>query len=310
MVNLIANENLKIYHRPRTWILLGLMLAAVVAVAVIEANHQPPAAGWQAAVAQQIAALKQALGGHLPRATAVALRQELRTDQYALRHHINPNAETAFKFAATAFHLDTLAMAFILVVAGDIVASEFSAGTIKMLLTQTATRTRIIVSKFVALVGFGLVATAALLLFSVVVGLIVFGPGASMPVLYQTPAGHVAQMAASSYVLTNYGYFLVQMIITALIAFMISTIFRSGALAITVSILAYLVGSTLVQALSSYHWIRFVLFANTNLSQYVFGGPTIPGLTLTFSITMLAAYFVVMAGLSWWVFVRRDVSGS
>lgn len=311
LFNLIANENLKIYHRPRSWILIGLLLAATVAVAVVEASHQPPTAGWQAALAQQIAALKQALTqGHLPHATAVQLREELRTDRYALRHHINPNIETPFKFVSTAFHLNALAMAFILVVAGDIVASEFSSGTIKMLLTQTATRTRIIAAKYLALLGFGLVVTASLLAFSIVVGLIVFGSGASMPILYQTPAGHVAQMAAPSYVLVNYGFFVVQMVMTATIAFMISTIFRSGALAITVSILAYLIGSTLVQALSTYHWVRFILFANTDLSQYVFGGPTIPGLTLAFSIAMLAAYFVVMAGLSWWVFVRRDVSGA
>jgi ABC-type transport system involved in cytochrome c biogenesis ATPase subunit len=80
------------------------------------------------------------------------------------------------------------------------------------------------------------------------------------------------------------------------------------ALAITISLLAFVVGRVLVQALLGYHWVKYILFANTDLSQFVVNGPEVKGLTLGFSLTMIIAYFVVMNLLAWLFFVRRDVA--
>ena len=311
MINLITNETLKIYLRGRTWILWGLLLVAIGLVAWSTLSAQPHAGAWRPQLTSTITALQTTLAHsqHLPRTAAAQLREQLISDRYALRHNLNPFRTDAWKFATTAESLNVLAMALILVIAGDIVASEFTSGTIKMLLTQTETRTRILASKYIAALLFGLATTILLCLFSIVIGAVVFGvQGAAAPTLYVNPSGHVEQMGVFSYLLMTYGFFLVEMVVTATIAFMLSTIFRSSALAITVAILTFLVGSTLVQALSRYAWVKYVLFANTNLTQYVVGGPHIAGMTLGFSIVMLIVYFVAMAGLSWLIFGRRDVS--
>jgi ABC-2 type transport system permease protein len=127
--------------------------------------------------------------------------------------------------------------------------------------------------------------------------------------MYANAANHVEQISTMDYLLIEYGLFLVQMVVTATIAFMLSTIFRSSALAIVIAILAYLVGSTLVQARSQFSWVKYILFTNTNLAQYVIGGrPDVKGMTMGFSITVMVVYFVIMMGLSWFVFTRRDVS--
>lgn len=309
---LIGNENAKTYRRLRTWIMVGILLLAIVLVAVVMVTHQHAAdPNWKQALMATNAADQQTLqkASHMPAAAVSRIKAEISLNQYYIAHNINPNQTTGWKFAATAENLSTLLIAFILVVAGDIVASEFSTGTIKMLLTQTATRTKILVSKYLSMLLYGVFLTAVMIAFSLIVGWIFFGfSGAGEPHIYMDANQHIQQMSTAAYLLMQYGFLLIQIIMMATIAFMISAIFRSSALAITISLLAFLVGNTLVQVLSSYSWVKYILFANTDLSQFVENGPAIHGLTLGFSITMLVIYFLVMNALSWFIFLKRDVA--
>ncbi|MBE3554796.1 MAG: ABC transporter permease, partial [Thermicanus sp.] len=67
-------------------------------------------------------------------------------------------------------------------------------------------------------------------------------------------------------------------------------------------------GSTIVAALSRYGWVKYILFANTDLRQYFDGTPLVEGMTLSFSITVLLAYFLIFNLLSWILFMKRDVA--
>lgn len=312
MFRLIGNENMKIYVRLRTWILLAILAVAALLVAVVMHSHQHADPNWKQALMLSNAAAQHTLnqnGSHMPASTIQRLKEEIQLNQYYISHNVDPNLTTGWKFAVTAQNLAALLIAFIVVVAGDIVANEFSTGTIKMLLTQTATRTKILLSKYIAAILFGLFMTAAMLVLTLVIGWIFFGVGgASEPHIYLNAHSQIEQMDTAAYLFMQYGFLLVQMVITVTIAFMISAIFRSSALAITVSLLAYLIGNMLVTALSSFSWVKYILFANTDLSQFFIGGPAIPGLTLGFSITMLITYFVVMNALAWIIFVKRDVA--
>jgi len=303
---------MKIYRRLRTWIMLGLLVLAIVLVAVVMITHQHAVPeNWKQALIAQTAQIQQKLhsAAHMPAQIISKLKSEVLINQYDIAHNINPDLTTGWGFVSIAQNLSTLLIAFILVVAGDIAASEFSTGTIKMLLTQTATRTKILTAKYLSMLLYSLLATVTMFVVSVLVGWIFFGTaGAGAPHIYVDAHHVVQQMSAISYLLMQYGFLLVQIVIVATIAFMISTIFRSSALAITISLLAFLIGRTLVEALSSYSWVKYILFANTDLSQFVVNGPTIHGLTLGFSITMLVAYFIVMMGLAWGFFVKRDVA--
>lgn len=313
MFSLIANENTKIYRRIRTWVMVGILLLAVVLVAVVLVTHHHAAsANWKHTLMQQDTAMQQQIaksGSHMPKAALQSMKETITLNKYYIAHNIAPSQVTGWGFASTVSNLSTLLIAFILVVAGDIVASEFSTGTIKMLLTQTATRSKILASKYLAMLLYGGFLAAFMLVVSLIVGFIFFGfSGADLPHIYTNAHGHVVQMSTGWYLLMQYGFLMIQIIMMETIAFMISAIFRSSALAITISLLAFLVGNTLVRVLSSYDWDKYILFANTDLSQFVANGPMIHGLTLTFSIWMLIAYFVVMTVLSWVVFQRRDVA--
>jgi len=315
LFKLIANENTKIYRRWRTWILLALVVIAIALLGWIQQSSQTKAdVNWKQTLVTQNASLQKRIDDHgnrMPHVAVNEIRATIITNQYYIDHNTPPSKETAWTFSQTASNISTLTTAFIIVIAGDIVASEFATGTIKMLLTQPATRTRILISKYLATLLFGLFAMALMFVVALVIGGILFGfGGATQPILYTNPNLVLEHMPGWAYLLTVYGFSAVSTLMTVTIAFMVSTIFRSSALAITIAILATFVGGTLVTVLSRYTWVKYVLFTNVNLEQYMRNGPLVKGMTLGFSIGMLVLYFVLMNLLSWAIFVKRDVASS
>ncbi|WP_067935540.1 ABC transporter permease [Alicyclobacillus kakegawensis] len=268
MLNLVRNENMKIYFRLRTWSLFSLLGVAIILTALFLYSGQN---------------MMKALG---------------------------PTSLNAWTFSLQATNdLQTLLFAFVAVIGGDIVAGEFSAGTIHMLLTESVSRSKILASKYLAALLFSLFMTLSMLILSWAIGGVFFGfAGASVPQTYVGPNHTFHQMAVSSYLFMQYGFLYIEVTVTTTIAIMISTLFRSSALAITVAIMATLMGPTLAVAVRNYSWDKYLLFVNADLSQYVIRGPLLHGMRPGFSISMLIAYLIVMIGLAWMTFVKRDVS--
>jgi ABC-2 type transport system permease protein len=89
---------------------------------------------------------------------------------------------------------------------------------------------------------------------------------------------------------------------------MISIVFRSSALAISISIVFLLIGTSTTQLLTQYSWAKYILFANTDLTQHIEGRPFFEDMTMTFSLIVLLVYFVIFNLLSWGIFKKRDVA--
>lgn len=252
LLPLIQNENMKIYRRIRTWIMLGIIVAINLLIAII---------------------LSSVDSGPV----------------HHMLHFVSDSADLAAFFSV-----------FIIVVAGDIVASEFTWGTIKMLLIRPVNRTKILLSKYIATLIFTFILLITLVLSSIVFGFLFFGTQGPIP----------ADITIGS-ILGKYGLGLIKMIMTITFAFMISTVFRSSALAIALSFIILFVGDTITMILSglNYNWGKYLLFANTDLAQYSeFRTPFFEGTSLGFSITVLIIYFIAFHFISWYIFKKRDVS--
>jgi ABC-2 type transport system permease protein len=143
---------------------------------------------------------------------------------------------------------------------------------------------------------------------SFIAGGLFFGfKGVSVPYLSYSN-GAVKEVNMVGHILSVYGYNCVNLIMMGTFAFMISTVFRNSSIAIGLSIFLMFTGTTLVQLLSKYSWVKYILFANTNLRMYTDGVPTVKGMTLEFSIVVLIAYFLVFNLISWFGFSKRDVA--
>ncbi|WP_206922750.1 ABC transporter permease [Alicyclobacillus suci] len=260
MWGLILNENAKIYRRSRTWIFVGIVLLALLALCMLVRKSIPPSA------------------------------------------HV-------WGLMNTSSGLITLITIFAAVVGGDIVAAEFSTGTAKLLFMRPVSRLQILWSKYIAVLLFALGFVALLFVASWVLGGLVLGfDGATTPYQYVGSNQEPAQIPYASEVLRSYAFPLVPLVMTLTVSFMISTLFRSSSLAIAVSILLLFAGAVVVTALSRYAWDKYILFANTNLSQYFVGGPSLKGMSLGFSVVVLIVYFVVFHLVAAIAFRKRDVA--
>lgn len=237
------------------------------------------------------------------------LEEQLLLQQYYEAEGVEPlTAEHVWNFViANADTLSFITM-FTVIIAAGIVAGEHTQGTIKLLLIRPVKRWKILLSKWTATMLFSFTMLIALIAFSWIVGLLFFqfniGPSRWIEVVQ----GEIRDWHAGYYALIAYGLNFVSVIIMTTFAFMIGTVFRNTSLAIGLSLVAMFTGGQIVYLLSQYDWIKYVLFANTNLIQYVYNNPMIEGMTMPFSITMLSVYFAVFLAIATITFSKRDVA--
>ena len=165
-------------------------------------------------------------------------------------------------------------------------------------------------AKYLSVLVFSFLTFLTVLVLSWIVGLVLFGFDGWNPHIVLDKATGLEHVSVIKEIFTNYGFSLVNLLMMATFAFMISSIFRSSALAIGLAIFLMLAGNQIVFFFMEYDWAKYILFANTDLRQYVNGNiPMIEGMTLGFSITMLIIYYVVFVVLAWAFFTQRDVAG-
>lgn len=138
---MILVELHKLVRRPRTWISIALLCALPVGVAVfIAVTHLAPPPGQGAAF---LSAVVQ--DGSL------------------------------FPAAALALVLPVFLPVAVALVAGDTIAGEAAAGTLRYLLIRPVGRTRLLLAKLVAVITYVLLAVVAVTLTSYLTGIILFG---------------------------------------------------------------------------------------------------------------------------------------
>lgn len=258
MVNfmkLIQNENMKIYRRVRTWIMLGVVVLAPILITLLylittsAADIQP--SNWEVMRLESII-------------------------------------------------LIVLITIFTAVKAADSVAGEFSWGTIKLLLIRPWSRASILLSKFLSLILFAIFFMAVAFVVTFIINVLFFGLSGSDEDGLNTT-------------LLLYLYQFISLVFVVSFAFMLSAAFRSGGLAIGLSVFL-LFGGTIINSILAVldkPWVKFVPFLHISLVSYLDGGtgplPNQP-MTLGFSLSVLAAYFILFNVVSWLVFCKRDVS--
>lgn len=311
-MKLIQNENMKIYRRISTWIMLVILIAVAVVVGIVMNSTASDSVDeqWKQNLQQQNEVYKTDLANEdLPDMVKDISERELAINEYRLQHDIAPmETRSTWNFMTVAAEIVSLITLFTIVVGASSVASEFTWGTIKLLLIRPVSRAKILLSKYLATILFALFSLVLLFAVSFLVGSIFFGIGGSTPhLVYRDGAVHEVHMV--SHILGIFGLKSINLIMMSTFAFMISTIFRNSGLAIGLAIFLMFAGVNVTALLATkFDWAKYILFANTDLSQYLTGYVLVEGMTMTFSVIMLIIYFVVFNALTWFVFTKRDVA--
>ena len=267
--------------------------------------------------------VEQAQGGSVSEERRKALEDEVTLGVYRLENEvtrdISAEVETSSLFELSDFSfwsvfaackmLIKLVGVMCIVIAGSIVASEFSQGTYKFLLMSPAKRWKILVAKFVTVLLFGIVMMAALYLLSMLCCLLFFGTAdLSLPLLSVQDGvvmrGSPLLSIAGDYLLSS-----VEILAMVLLALAISTLVKGNALAISVSLLAFFSGTLLESILRSLgvDFGRYLLFANLDLPALYAGTEFYAGQSFGFAVAVIASHLVVFGWTAWDAFTRREM---
>lgn len=314
MLNLIRNEWMKLWHKKATWIMTIILVIMLIGIAGImqwatstmQQSGETPS--WEVNMTENQAMLKSELANpNLGKTEKERLEEELALTEYRLDNNsapLDPNSRESY--VVDSHGMLSMVTLFVVIAAASIVATEFSQGTIKMLLSRPVKRWKILTSKYVTSILYALFLTVVAIVATIIAGYLFFDSGGGSILEYKN--GSVVEITYWGRVLTLYGLQLVGVLIYTTFAFMIGSVFRSSSLAIGLSIFLLFMGPNVVFFLSRFEFTKYILFTHTDLTGYITGNMFIDGISMPFSIAVLAVYVLVFLVISYWSFMRRDVT--
>lgn len=310
MSGLVANESMKIYSRRLTWILLFLLAAVILGASVFGKINTKAAEDWRAETAELVKKYEGRLSvAELTPAIRADTENKLKIAQFRLENNLPPVAGNPWSAMLSFSGLVEMVMVFAIIIAADMVAGEYSAGTMKLLLLHPHSRTKILFSKYIASALFAVVMLALLAVCGYGANALFYGAGDfRMTDLFVNRQGQVVQQNVMMQVIKMYGLSIFPVMSYATLAFAISTLLRSSALAVGMSLFIMIVGNSMMEATARIAWLKYLPFANSDISLYIFQLPARPEMTLGFSISVLLGYIITLALVSGVIFQRRDVS--
>jgi len=281
----IRVELVKLVRRPRSWVSIALLCGLPVVVAVFVAvTHIAPPPGQGPALLSEVL-----------------------------------SSGTLYPAAALAIVLPIFLPVAVAVVAGDAIAGEASAGTLRYLLARPVGRTRLLVAKLVTLIVYTLSAVLLVAGTAYLTGIILFG---SKPIA-ATPGGlttsNIASAATSlsgtamsptDIALRTIGaisFIAVSMLGVGAIALFLSTI-TDSALGAALGALAALITSEVLVTLNAASTVDPYLPTRYWLAWVDFFRDPIVWRNIERGFAVQAIYVVVFLGAAWAHFATKDVT--
>lgn len=319
---LVENEVLKLLKRRRFRLVLLILVALIGLIVFAQSRARErflAGKDWRVRTQERVAGMQTFLrSGRAPATAQRWTRFEMSRLQYHLDRDIDPDAMSGplfvRAFANVSSHL--LFPLLALIFASDIVSSEFSQGSIKLLLTRPVSRARVLASKLVALV---LAGTLTVLLGGAVAyafGSLAYGArGWGAPILTGFRAGgdtlDVSSVRAVTLwkdVVVVYGLAWFSALSVGMLGFLTSVLLRSTAAAMGTMFAALIAGSILPFVAPTWETQKYLFVTNLPLADYYSGAPPpIPGITVGFAVAVLSVWSVAALAVAFAVFARRDV---
>ncbi len=215
-------------------------------------------------------------------------------------------------------------IAYCVVLGANMIASEQSSGTMKMLAIRPYKRWKIMFSKILTTLFFALVFMLITALVSFITGIIIYDLN-SLPVLAVFNAKYVFTISAPLMYLIYFACVFIKVWLFVMIAFAISTIFKNGIVSTTVSILLYFITMIVTFVASGANWIKYIITANFDLFKY-FGGsflinpatnnaltnlfisPVFTDTNILFGGIIVGALLFVLHLITYIFFTKRDIN--
>ncbi|PZM65419.1 ABC transporter permease [Paenibacillus dendritiformis] len=324
LLPLIQNETIKVLRKNRFYVILLILIIIIpvftyAQMKIADNNREKFKQDWRLELQQRITDIQNSLGSdRVPEEWKKYRRIVLQQLQYNLDHDINPSDPNGVTFTRT--FLDNAVTLFIpllvMAIASDIVSSERSTGTIKMLLTRPIRRWKVLLSKWIVLMMFtGIIVLLTALLSYLISGLVFGYGGWTYPIftgfsLTGTDVNFEAVHTVPSwlYLLMQLGLVWFSSLVVAALGFMISVLVRSTAASIVTLMATLIAGSILYNMASSWPTAKYLFMINLKLTDYLAGTPApVEGMTMPFSLAVLTVWGAAGLIVAFRVFTKQDI---
>ncbi|MEK5486319.1 MULTISPECIES: ABC transporter permease [Lysinibacillus] len=312
MLKLIQNEWMKLWHKKGTWAMVAMLILVILVPGAIMKYYEVKSTdegSWQEIEQQAIQANKEMLASDdLMEEDKARYEEQIAISEYRLANDAPSQKDNSFaSFMSFTSGMLTLVTLFTVITAASIVSSEFSTGTIKMLLTRPMSRAKVLTSKLLSTFLFGLFLYAVNVVVSALVGLILFGMGTGVEL--EIVNGQVVEKAVWGDLAYHYLLSSGDFVMSTLFAFLVGSVFRSSSLAIGLTMFLSFTGGMIVMFLSRYDIVKYIWLTHSDLTQYEHGGGSmIADVTMPFSLTVLAVYAFLFLVISYTTFMKRDIT--
>jgi ABC-2 type transport system permease protein len=312
--------------KKRRFLVVIVILTAIVSIftyaqmKVVQNNiKQFGTIDWKAEQRQRITDWENRLSSpRVPEEWKQNLRVQMQIANYYLENDINPASSNAVTFTRE-FVKNAVSLfipLIIMVIAADIVSSEHTTGTIKLLLTRPVRRWKILLSKLITLVLFTALIVLSTAGLCYLISGAVFGYGGwNMPVVVglntsgqEVDFTYARAIEQWKFIFMELGLVFYTGLVVALMTMMLSVLIRSTA-AVMGTMLAVLISGGLLSAMaSSWESSKYLFMLNLDLTNYLTGAMTpIKGMTLSFSLTVLTVWLIASLIVSFVTFTRKDI---
>ncbi|WP_347439508.1 ABC transporter permease [Fodinisporobacter ferrooxydans] len=322
---LIENEAIKLSKRRRFLLvnLIVIVLIALFAYGQKLADEQLFArvgtTQWKPVIRQQIYDLQNRQKSlYIPEERKKTYQVQVQQLQYELDHDINPLAPGSAAFVRIFMNLSISLLLPLIVVtlAADLISSEWGEGTIKALLTRPIARWKILLSKLLTLLLYVSLLLMTIGVLATGIGSLFFGWGGwDMPVATgfqvingQLDTSQVMNIPQWQFIMESYGLGFVVAMSIGLVTCAVSIIVRNTAATMGILLAAVIAGNILSRLASSWVAVKYLFSVNLGLTGYLSGQlPPIAGMSLPFSIGVLAVWSLLALVVSFVVFMHRDI---
>ena len=325
MLALVQNEVIKIWKKKR-FLAIVLILIAIIPMFTYaqmktaqEYEKQFGSRDWRLVTQQQINDITNRMASNrVPEEWKDYMRVQMQVLQYYLDHDVDPNAPNGMAFTKSfmANAINLFIPLMVMVIASDLVSSEHSSGTIKLLLSRPVRRWKVLASKYIALLLYiSLIVVAAALLSYLISGAVFGYGGWQHPVFTgfkltgtEVDLSYVHPVPQWFYVFMELGLVWFAAVVTGFMTLMVSVLVRSTAAGMGIMLAVLISGNILTNMVSAWKSAKYLFMVNLLLTDYLAGRlPPIEGMSLTFSLTVLTVWAAASVAVSFLVFTKKDV---
>jgi len=207
----------------------------------------------------------------------------------------------------------------IILVASEAISGEYSLGTIKLLLIKPFSRIKLFLSKYTALMIYGMFVFITVSILGYIIGglFVGFGGAGLTRIVGRTLTGsnfNYFQDYTNAFLISNFQYLLLTLglfliLLTAIVAFsmLVSVFTKSATISLVATMALVIFGNGVSSIFRSFEGAKYLLMPHLNILSHLEGNFMYPGITLTFSIVIIVVYAAICLAGGMYSFKRKDI---